>query len=327
MDTPIALTDPAGRHVDYLRISLTERCDLRCAYCRPQGSATCAQEDVLSVADATAITEAAAQLGVCRIRLTGGEPLLRSDLDDIIYRLRAISGIRDLALTTNGQALAGRATALATAGLMRVNISLDSLDPLIYAEMTGGGDVNNMLSGIDAALAAGLSPVKINVVLASPSALDRADLARFADMARNRPLHVRFIEAMPSCGHLSYLPASRVLDWLGQMGDLCSVSGPAGGGPARYYRLDDSHGTLGVIAPISEPFCAQCNRLRVSAHGDLMPCLFSSSAISLLPALRGGEDVVPQIRALLRKATAAKPCRYAEVADHVGIRAMHVVGG
>jgi cyclic pyranopterin phosphate synthase len=324
MGLTCALTDAIGRRIDYLRISLTERCDLRCAYCHPGGDA--AAQDVLTAADVTVIVEAAANLGVRRIRLTGGEPLLRADLEDIVRRVRAIPGVEDLALTTNGQTLARRAAGLAAAGLMRVNISLDSLDPRRYAELTGGGEVANVLRGIDAALASGLLPVKVNVVLASPSGMDPTDLDGFAELARNRPVHVRFIEAMPTCGHASYLPAQQVLDRLVQMGELRPVEGPPGGGPARYYRLDDSEGTLGLITPISEPFCARCNRLRISARGELLPCLFSSAGVSLLPALRGG-SAAEEVAALLRHGAVGKPCRWAEVADADGIRAMHVVGG
>jgi cyclic pyranopterin phosphate synthase len=137
---------------------------------------------------------------------------------------------------------------------------------------------------------------------------------------------VRFIEAMPTCGHASYLPAQHVLGQLAQMGELRPVEGPPGGGPARYYQLDDSEGTLGIITPISEPFCARCNRLRISARGDLLACLFSSAGISLLPALRGPRPG-QEIAALLKHATAGKPCRWAEVADADGIHAMHVIGG
>jgi cyclic pyranopterin phosphate synthase len=322
----IALTGSLGRRIDYLRISVTERCDLRCTYCRPRGPADTPQDDLLTADDIVVIAEAAVQLGLRRIRLTGGEPLLRSDLEEIVRRLRTISAVEDLALTTNGQMLAARAAGLAAAGLMRANVSLDSLNPAAYAALTGGGDVSVVLRGIDAALAAGLTPVKVNVVLASPSTLDGADLAGFADLARRKPVHVRFIEAMPTCGHLSYLPAQQVLDRLAQMGDLHPVEGPPGGGPARYYRFDESQGTLGVIAPISEPFCARCNRLRVTARGEVLPCLFSPAGLSLLPALRGG-DAKEAVAALLRHAVAGKPCRYAEVADADGIRAMHVIGG
>jgi cyclic pyranopterin phosphate synthase len=325
MDAPDRLTDPFGRRIEYLRISVTERCDLRCAYCHPQHHAAAA-EDTLSPDDIAAIGAAAAGLGIRTIRLTGGEPLLRPDLEGIVSRLADLPGVTDLALTTNGQTLAARAASLAAAGLRRVNVSLDSLDAEAYAAITGGGDVAAVLRGLDAALAAGLDPVKVNVVLTSPASLERADLPAFANIIRHRPLHVRFIEAMPTCSHTSYLPAERLLDRFRELGDLSPVPGPEGCGPARYYQLGDSLGTIGLITPISDPFCARCNRLRVTARGDLIPCLFSPSGLSLLPALRA-RDSVAAISALLAQAAAAKPRRYGEVADPSGISAMHIIGG
>lgn len=320
------LTDSFGRRIDYLRISVTERCDLRCAYCHPQQRPSSERPDLLTPTDIAAIAEAALQLGIRRIRLTGGEPLLRADLEDILSRLCALPGIEDLALTTNGQTLAARAAGLAAAGLMRVNVSLDSLDPEVYAAITGGGDVSAVLRGLDASLAAGLAPVKVNVVLTSPRSLDRADLPGFADLIRRHPIHVRFIEAMPTCSHAAYLPAERLLDRFSEIGQLRPAPGPDGGGPARYYGLDGSQGTIGIIAPISDPFCAQCNRLRVTARADLVPCLFSPTGVSLLPALHG-ERPVADIADLIRQAAADKPCRYGDVADASGISAMHVIGG
>ncbi|HUU54040.1 MAG TPA: GTP 3',8-cyclase MoaA [Armatimonadota bacterium] len=320
------LTDSFGRRIDYLRISVTERCDLRCAYCHPQGHTPSHQPDLLSADDVAAIAAAAVQIGIRRIRLTGGEPLLRSDVEEICSRLRLLPGLEDLALTTNGQRLAGRAAGLAAAGLMRVNVSLDSLDPEVYAALTGGGDLEAVLGGLDASLTAGLTPVKVNVVLTSPASVEGADLLGFAALIRRRPIHVRFIEAMPVCSHVSYLPAEHVLDRFSQIGRLDSVSGPEGGGPARYYRLDDSRGTIGIIAPISDPFCSHCNRLRISARADLVPCLFSPAGISLLPALRR-EHPAAGIADLVQQAVAAKPCRYGDVAVSSGIAGMHVIGG
>jgi len=269
---------------------------------------------------------AALHLGIRRIRLTGGEPLLRRDLEEIIARLRHLPGLQDLALTTNGQRLAHRAAGLADAGLMRVNISLDSLDPQTYAVTTGGGDVAAVRRGIDAALSSGLAPVKLNVVLASSAALERAGLPAFVDFVRRRPVHIRFIEAMPTCSHVGYLPAQRVLDSLSRRYHLVAVPGPDGGGPARYYRLNGSRGTLGIIAPISEPFCDGCNRLRVSARGELRPCLFSPGSFDLLPALRG-PDPIGDIMSLLERAAGAKPRRYGDVAEPSGVPTMHVIGG
>lgn len=320
------LLDSCNRRIDYLRVSLTERCDLRCAYCQPRPRPEAAAgEDVLAADDVVSIAAAAAQLGIRRIRLTGGEPLLRADLEHIICRLRVFPGIEDISLTTNGQSLAYRAAGLAVAGLDRVNISLDSLDPAGYTAITGG-NLAAVLRGLDAALAAGLRPVKANVVLTSAASLEQADLPAFLSLIRRRPVHVRFIEAMPTCGHLSYVPAQQVLARLSQMGELLPVAGPEGGGPARYYQLDGSIGTIGIITPISEPFCDHCNRLRVTARGDIVACLFSPTGISLLAALRGA-DPVGEVGALLLRAAARKPRCSSEVARPAGIAAMHVIGG
>jgi cyclic pyranopterin phosphate synthase len=327
-------TDSFGRPIDYLRISVTERCDLHCAYCRPEPSlppgwrvgGEAPGRDLLSQDDIVAIAAAAVRLGLRRVRLTGGEPLLRRDLEEIISRLRQLPGLLDLALTTNGQTLAGRASSLADAGLMRINVSLDSLDPEVYAAATGGGDLGAVRRGIEAALAAGLAPVKVNVVLSSPAAPERAGLPAFADFIQQQPVHVRFIEAMPTCSRVGYLPAQSVLDCLARHYELSPAPGPDGGGPARYYQLDGSRGTIGVITPISDPFCARCNRLRVSARGELRPCLFSPHGIDLVPALRG-PDRDADLLSLLAQAVAAKPRRYADVAEPSGIPTMHVIGG
>lgn len=325
MEAPARLTDRFGRRIEYLRISVTERCDLRCAYCHP-GRQCEAAADVLSPRDIEAIGLAATALGIHAIRLTGGEPLLREDLEEIVSRLAVLPGLTDLALTTNGQTLATRAAALAAAGLRRVNVSLDSLNPKTYAAVTGGGEVAAVLRGLEAALAAGLDPVKVNVVLTSPTSLAREDLLAFVELIRRRPLHVRFIEAMPTCSHAAYLPAERLLERFGEIASLLPVPGPEGSGPARYYQVDDSEGSIGLITPISDPFCARCNRLRVTARGDLIPCLFSPSGVSLLAALRS-RDPVSELAGLIEEAVSSKPLRYGEVSGPAGISAMHIIGG
>jgi len=328
----LPFTDCFGRRIEYLRISLTERCDLRCIYCHPSGRGSSLGADLLSSDDVVSIARSALKLGLHRIRLTGGEPLLRDDLEEIISRLRQLPGLEDLALTTNGQRLAGRAAGLAAAGLMRINISLDSLDPETYAKVTGGGDLAAVRRGLEAALMAGLSPVKVNVVLSSPGVLHRGGLHAFAELIHGQPIHVRFIEAMPTCSQSpqglngGHVPAQQVLDELARSDQLTPVPGPEGGGPARYYRLNGSVGTVGIIAPISQPFCSRCNRLRVSARGELRPCLFSPTALSMLAALRGS-DPTAEIMGLLRKAALRKPRCYRDVAASSGIPAMHVIGG
>ncbi len=320
------LTDSFGRPIDYLRISVTERCDLRCAYCHPPTPPRATPPDLLTPQDIVNLSAAALRLGLRRIRLTGGEPLLRGDLEEIIARLRDLPDLQDLALTTNGQRLAPKAAGLARAGLMRINISLDSLDPQAYALTTGGGDVAAVRRGIQVALSSGLAPVKLNVVLASSAALDRAGIPAFLDFVRSRPVHLRFIEAMPTCSHVEYLPARRVLEFLSRRHHLHTVPGPDGGGPARYHRIDGFRGTIGFITPISEPFCAHCNRLRISARGELRPCLFSPESFDLLPALRG-PDPAHHLISSLERAAAAKPRCYGDVAQPSGVPAMHVIGG
>jgi len=319
------LTDSFSRRIEYLRISVTERCNLRCTYCHPQVT-DAPRSDPLTADDVYHIADAAVQLGVRRIRLTGGEPLLRADLGEIVSLIRLLPGIEDLALTTNGQSLSAHAESLASAGLMRVNVSLDSLDPHAYRSITGGGEVASVLRGIDAAFDAHLSPVKINVVLSTPASLEECNLNSFVELTKGRAIHVRFIEAMPICGHASFLPAQSILDQLAQFGTLAPVSGPDGGGPATYYQLDESQGTVGVITPITNPFCTRCNRLRVTARGEIIPCLFSPTGFSLTQALRG-DDPVGDIKQLLQRAAQAKPRRYGDVANPSGISAMHVIGG
>jgi len=319
-----SLTDTFGRRIDYLRISLTERCDLRCVYCQPAGHAGGSERDPLTAENIVVIARAAVGIGITRIRLTGGEPLMRSDLEQMVRSMGGLPGLDDLSLTTNGQGLAERAPGLAAAGLRRVNISLDSFDPDVYRAITGG-EVAPVLGGIDAALSAGLSPVKVNAVVASPAMLSH-QVGAFARFVREKPVHVRFIEAMPTGSCRGYLPATQILEALAREGDLVPVSGPPGGGPASYYRLGDASGTVGVITPISAPFCERCNRLRVSARGELHPCLFSTSAIGLLPAL-GAPDPVAAVSDLMIAAVTCKPRAYGDVASASGIPAMYAIGG
>jgi len=318
------LTDGFGRRIDYLRISLTERCDLRCVYCQPAGCSGMSDADLLTAEHVLTIVEAGLGLGITRVRLTGGEPLMRDDLEKIVAGISGLPGLEDLSLTTNGQRLAARAEALAAAGLRRVNVSLDSFDPDAYRAITGG-ELAPAVAGVDAALAAGLSPVKLNAVLSGPHILNH-QVDAFVEFIRERPVHVRFIEAMPTGSCRSYLPAARILDRLAQEGDLVSIAGPPGGGPASYYRLGDSLGTIGVIAPISDPFCGRCNRLRVSASGKLLSCLFSTAALDMLPAL-SASDALGAVSEVIAAAVAAKPRAYADVASASGISAMHAIGG
>ncbi len=338
--------DSFGRRVDYLRISVTERCNLRCIYCIPAGELPWRERsDLLTFEEIERFVRAAALEGISRIRLTGGEPLVRRGIEELVSRVRSVPGIESVALTTNGSLLARMAPSLKSAGLDRVNVSLVSLDPVVYARATRGGRVSDVLAGIDAALAASLEPVKINVVVMR--SLDQ-DPFEFARLTLNRPLHVRFIEYMPigaggedgcdvagSAGDwtqadripndevVARLEAEAMSAGLGPFIPLDGVGGPIGWGPARYFRLDGAAGTICVISALSHMFCADCNRLRLTADGRLRTCLFADDELDARRTLREGTEA--DLRALILAAVAAKPESHGM---RIGtIRRMSQVGG
>jgi len=325
--------DGFGRRIDYLRISVTDRCNLRCVYCMPpDGVPWKDPATVLSFEEIERFAAAAVAEGISKIRLTGGEPLVRKGIVGHIERLRAMTGIEAIALTTNATLLPKMAKDLHAAGLERVNISLDSLDPEVYAKVTRGGKLADALAGIDAAFDAGMHPVKINVVVVR--ALDQ-DLVSFARLTMDRPIHIRFIEYMPVGGEEEPVPGGAcssetgaATSWteedsvpadeilarlvvegaaagLGGLGPVAKDDAPGGWGPARYYRFDGAVGTLGVISPLSHHFCGECNRLRLTADGKVRMCLFSDIELDARTVLREGSD--EDVRALIRQALAAKP--------------------
>jgi cyclic pyranopterin phosphate synthase len=271
--------------VDYLRLSVTDRCNLRCTYCMPpQGVPERDHGEILSYEELAAVARAAVAVGISKVRITGGEPLVRKGIVAFVRMLAAVDGIADLSLTTNGLLLPHFAAELAAAGLRRVNVSIDSLDPLRFAELTRGADLGQALAGLDAAFAAGFSPVKVNVVLLAGV---EGDLEEFAELTREREAHVRFIEYMPLDRRLSlegeFIPAPQVLELLHRRYAIEAVDGVYGHGPARYYRVPGYRGTIGFIAGVSEHFCGACNRLRVTADGRLKNCLFSGREIDVRP--------------------------------------------
>lgn len=281
-----------SRMIDYLRISVTDHCNFRCFYCLPEGGAPLLLDRrVLTSGQIIAFTRAAAAAGISRVRITGGEPLLRPGLPGLLHSLRGIPGIRDLSLTTNGSRLAALAPELKAAGLDRINVSVDSLDPGRFASITRGGDLEQVMAGLRAALAAGIEPVKVNAVLLEGI---EADLRDFVELARRLPVHVRFIEFMPigmrRGGIWKFVPRRRILEALRQFGGLEPVNAPAGGGPARYYRMAGARGTLGFISSMSDHFCGECNRLRLTADGRLRNCLFSYEEVDMRRFLDGPQD-------------------------------------
>jgi len=302
------LCDRFGRRITYLRVSVTDRCNLRCVYCLPAcGVRWLPRAEVLRFEEILEVVRIAAALGVTHVRLTGGEPLVREDLGDLVAMLAAVPQLEDLSLTTNGVLLARQANALACAGLRRVNISLDTLNPERFRAITRFGSRDDVLSGIDAALGAGLSPVKLNmVVMRGVNDDEIVDLAR---LAMDRPLHVRFIELMPIGEYFTrerLVPAEEILARLGVFGALQPVSSLQGCGPAQAFTWTGARGTVGIIGAVTQAFCAQCNRLRLTATGQLRPCLDDTAAVDLQPALRPSVDA-RRIAALIRQAVEDKP--------------------
>lgn len=322
------MIDRIGRRIDYLRVSVTDRCNLRCRYCAPPGSLVQAFPDVLTADEIAKVVGVGRDRGVVHVRLTGGEPLVRPDILSIVSRVKSL-GIPDLSMTTNGMYLTELAGPLKRAGLDRVNVSLDSLSPEVFREVTGNGDVNKVLAGIRAALEAGLNPVKVNVVvMAGVNETEVEDLAR---LSLDMPVSVRFIEVMPigpdaETNGASAVPVESIRSRLGTLGTLEPANEGAGAGPAQVYRLPGAPGTVGFIAALSEPFCASCNRLRLTADGKLRPCLASDVEVDLLPALRGG-NTERDLASAFAEALHLKPRGHELSLRHPSSRRMCQIGG
>lgn len=322
-----ALCDRFGRRITYLRVSVTDRCNLRCVYCLPAcGVRWLPREDVLRFEEIREVVQTAASLGITHVRLTGGEPLVREDLGDLVAMLTAIPQLEDLSLTTNGVLLARHANTLARAGLRRVNISLDTLSPERFRAITRFGSVNDVQEGIEAALAAGLSPVKLNMVVMR--GVNDDEIVELARLAVDRPLHVRFIELMPIGDYFTrerLVPGEEILARLGVFGELHPVNAVRGCGPARMFTWPGAQGTVGVIGAVTQAFCAQCNRLRLTATGQLRPCLDDTAAVDLKPALRPAIDHARLVQ-LFEQAVETKPERHTMAQRNAGTPRLCMAG-
>lgn len=330
--------DGFGRDINYLRIAVTDKCNFRCIYCMPADGVTPrAHDELLSAEEIARFVRLVAGEGIRRVRLTGGEPLVSRRIIPLIRDIRAIPHIEDISLTTNGALLPKLAPQLKDAGLNRVNISLDTLDPTLFGKITRLGRLEQTMAGIDAALAWGFEPVKVNCVVVRRLNQDVAALAR---LTVDRPIHLRFIEYMPigderTSSHCAVDPHAPALNpelWdasdtvpsdelrarinagaaavgLGELEPLDINDAPAGAGPARYWHFPGAAGTVGFISAMSNHFCANCNRLRLTADGNVRPCLFSDAEYSVRDALRRGDDM--QVVSIWRDAVAHKPQEHA----------------
>jgi GTP 3',8-cyclase len=326
------MRDGFGRRIEYLRISVTDKCNLRCVYCMPEeGLPWLGRSEILSYEEIAQIVTEMAGLGLRRIRLTGGEPLVRRDLPHLAALLKAVPGIENLALSTNAVLLRQQAGALKDAGVDRVNISLDSLRPeRVDAIARRRGSHAAIFDGLAAAEEVGFEPIKVNTVVLRGRNDD--ELEDFARITMERPWHVRFIEVMPVGENLDvsadeYVPALEMLHRVRSIGALEPVAGPPGSGPATYFRLPGARGTVGVITPMSHNYCDRCNRMRLTASGRLRPCLFGDLEVDLREPLRRGESIGP----LVHHALAIKPERHhllrGSAAGSGGLLALSQIGG
>jgi cyclic pyranopterin phosphate synthase len=307
------MKDGLGRRVEYLRISVTDRCNLRCTYCIPEeGLPWLPRKELLSYEEISRLVGVFLQRGVRKVRLTGGEPTVRSDLLTLVRKIGSRPEIRDLALSTNGLQLRRLAGPFAAAGLSRVNVSLDSLDPRRFREITRGGDLERVLDGLVAAEEAGLDPVKLNVV--AQRGVNDEEVEDFARLTRRHPWHVRFIELMPLTGNAGdherqFLSTAEVLERIRGVAEIEPAPAPRASGPASHYRFPGAPGTVGVISPLSEGFCESCNRVRLTADGRLRLCLYGDEDVDLRGPMREGATD-RELLSLIDEGMAAKPERH-----------------
>ncbi len=323
------LIDSYGRKINYMRLAVTDRCNLRCRYCMPaQGVPKVTPQEILSYEELYLVARTAVSMGIEKIRVTGGEPLVRKGILEFLNRLSSISGLKELVLTTNGLLLEEMAEDLARAGVQRLNISLDSFDQQTFKEITRCGDLKKVSAGIAAAEQAGI-PVKINMVVMR--GVNDAELLDFAALTLKKPHAVRFIEYMPTIKEENWqslvVPGSEILERIAQKFTYKNLDHAELAGPARNYHIEGAKGSIGVITPLSGHFCGDCNRIRLTAAGTVRSCLFSEREYDLKPFLRAGDAAA--VKVALRRIVGDKPGQHqitSTEADHQAF-AMSSIGG
>ncbi len=317
--------DKLGRTINYLRLSITDRCNLRCCYCMPAtGVPACEHGDILRYEELLKVAEAAVSLGIEKVRITGGEPLVRKGLISFLNQLGSLSGLSEMTLTTNGLLLEETAEQFKAVGVNRLNVSLDSLDPQTYAQITRGGDLKKVLAGLEAAEQAGLR-LKLNMVVMR--GINDHEVENFAALSQQHPWSVRFIEYMPTIREAAWknrvISGGEILERLKQTFALSFLSTSRLCGPAKPYRIDGAIGTVGIITPMSEHFCGNCNRIRVTSQGFAKSCLLSNQSRDLKPALAEGGEAV---KLALSEVIAGKNLQH-HFMDEDGSFQMSCVGG
>jgi len=317
------MRDQFNRDLNYLRVSITDRCNLRCAYCMPEeGVEHMPHDELLSYEELYIVIEEFVKLGVKKLRITGGEPLVRKDVVSFIEKVASLKQLNDIAMTTNGILLKQLALPLKKAGLHRVNISLDTLNHERYKYMTRGGQLRNVLEGIHAAREAGLK-IKLNCVV--NKGINDDEIGQFIQLTKDWGIDVRFIELMPIGQNIKYAKdhfySNEMI--LNQFPELKHIEAEDPSSPARYYQLDGAKGKVGLISPLSCNFCAYCNRLRLTPDGKLKPCLHSDIEIDLKTALRNNQDILP----LILKSYEIKPEKHLLDEHKMIVRQMSQIGG
>ena len=326
------LIDSFGRRVTYVRLSVTDRCDFRCVYCMSEEMTFLPRAQVLTLEEIAQVAQAFTELGVEKIRLTGGEPLVRRNIEQLVSSIGALPGLRDFAMTTNGAGLRRHAEALRQGGMKRLNISLDSLDPERFRRLTRTGDLDKVLDGISAARQAGFERIKLNaVVLKGRNEDEVLDLVEFS---KAEGLDISFIEEMP-LGDVSdhsraetYCSSDEVRERIEQRYPLMATT-EATAGPSRYYRMEDSETRVGFISPHSHNFCASCNRVRVTVEGRLLLCLGNEHSVDLRAVLRRYPGDMEKLKAAIVEAMPLKPERhhFTTDGDVQVVRFMNMTGG
>jgi cyclic pyranopterin phosphate synthase len=324
--------DPYNREINYLRVSVTDRCNLRCIYCMPVKDLRLLDHaDILRYEEILKLIEIAADLGVKKVRLTGGEPLMRKGFVHLVESVCRISKLEDVSITTNGVFLKEMAAQLFEAGLRRVNVSLDTLDPVKYEEITGRACFDQVWEGLREAEAVGFRPIRVNVV--TIKGLNDDELHQFADLSIRKPYHIRFIEYMPIGRDNNWVPEKYISSdeiklRLERFGPLEKTARSIHDGPVERYRFKSAEGEVGFIGALSHHFCPSCNRLRLTSDGRLRPCLFSDDEVDIKTALRAGRSS-KSVKELFLQAIAKKPRQH-----HAGVlegrevvRAMSMIGG